>query len=62
MYVDCGMTKSYIRDIDIRNTLKEDILKKYIDDQNSRVVEEMGIMWGEGRVDISVINGELHAL
>lgn len=49
-----------MKDIDIRNRLKESLLKKYYLDNHSKVVEEMGIFEGVNRVDIAVVNGHLH--
>jgi hypothetical protein len=49
-----------MKDIDIRNIIKDSFFKKYYDDPNSRVVEEMNVCLGEARIDIAVINGSLH--
>lgn len=49
-----------MRDIDIRVKLKDTFLKKYIDDNNSRVVDELSVSYGHARVDIAVINGSFH--
>lgn len=49
-----------MRDIDIRNIIKDSYLKKYYKDSNSRVVEEMNVCQGDARIDIAVINGSLH--
>lgn len=48
-----------MRDIDVRNTLKETTLSHYYANENARVVEEMGIFQGDSRIDIAVINGSL---
>lgn len=49
-----------MRDIDIRNKIKETHLKKYYLDNDSKVVDELSICMGEARMDIAVINGHLH--
>ncbi len=49
-----------MRDIDIRKKIKYSFLKKYYEDINSRVVEELSVSYGDARVDIAVINGSLH--
>lgn len=48
-----------IRDIDIREALHKGELKGFHDDENSKVIEELGIMWGSNRADIAVVNGKL---
>lgn len=50
-----------IREADIRRSLERGILKSFCEDGESRVVHELGVMWGNSRVDIGIINGELHA-
>ncbi len=47
-----------IRDIDIRDKLKSGVLKSFYDD-DSKIIEELGILWGSNRADIAVVNGEL---
>lgn len=49
-----------LRDRDIRERLRSTELAVYRSDPLSRVVEELGIDFGQFRVDISVINGHLH--
>lgn len=49
-----------MKDIDIRNRLKETILKKYYLDGDTKVVDELGIFQGTNRVDLAVVNGHLH--
>lgn len=44
----------------LRQAVKTNVLAKYAQDQNTRVVEEMAIHHGAGRIDIAVINGTLH--
>jgi len=50
---------SGVRDIDIREALRQTTLKHYYGDGQSRVVEELGIEYGKFRIDIAVINGAL---
>lgn len=47
-----------MRDSDVRGAVRNWLWAKYADD--SRIVEEMGIWSGSVRIDIAVINGELH--
>lgn len=49
-----------MRDIDIRDKLKDTYLKKYFNDSNSKVVDELSVSYGTARVDIAVINGSFH--
>lgn len=47
-----------MRDSDVRAAVRDWLQAHYADD--SRIVEEMGIWSGTVRIDIAVINGELH--
>jgi hypothetical protein len=47
-----------MRDSDVRGAVRTWLQAQYTDD--SRIVEEMGIWSGSVRIDIAVINGELH--
>lgn len=47
-----------MRDSDVRAAVRTYLQAQYADD--SRIVEEMGIWSGTVRIDIAVINGELH--
>ena len=49
-----------IRDIDIRAVLKKELLKKYANDSDTLVLDELGIKHGESRIDMIVINHRLH--
>lgn len=48
-----------MRDCDVRAALRERLAHQHAGDDNTRVVEEMGIWSGTVRVDVAVINGEL---
>ena len=48
------------RDFEIRQSLNGSYLKKYRDDDNSLVLDELGLMQGLCRIDIAVINGIIH--
>lgn len=50
-----------IRDIDIRQHLHENTLAQRFKPSDTRIINEMGILWGEARIDIAVINCALHA-
>lgn len=47
-----------MHDSDIRGAVRHWLQNRYADD--SRIVEEMGIWSGSVRIDLAVINGELH--
>lgn len=49
-----------IRDKDVRRSIMATLLADYVDDPETRIVEELGIDYGAHRVDIAAINGELH--
>jgi len=44
----------------IRQQLKSKMLAKYVADPQSRIVDELGLRHGAGRVDVAVINGLIH--
>jgi hypothetical protein len=47
-----------MRDSDVRGAVRTWLRAQYADD--SRIVEEMGVWSGSVRIDLAVINGELH--
>ncbi len=47
-------------DKDVRQAVKNKILKAHINDPSTLVIDELGLDHGRNRVDIAVINGELH--
>ncbi len=49
-----------MRDPEIRDAVKNILLAPFFADPNTLIVEELGLRHGAGRVDIAVINGELH--
>jgi hypothetical protein len=49
-----------MRDRDLRGAVKQLLLTSSYSDPNTLIVEELGLLHGEGRIDIAVINGELH--
>jgi hypothetical protein len=55
-----AMAQPSTHDRDLRTLLLRLLAGSYGDDPTTVVVEEMGILWGDRRVDVSVINGELH--
>lgn len=48
-----------MRDLDIREALHSQLLSKYRSDPTTRIIDEMGILTGDFRVDVAVINGQL---
>lgn len=49
-----------MRDRDVRKALFEQELERFESDGQSRIVEELCLCQGDARVDVAVINGELH--
>lgn len=49
-----------MRDRDIRESLRRTELAPFLADAQTRVVEELGIMQGDFRIDMAVVNGVLH--
>jgi hypothetical protein len=48
-----------MRDSDVRRAVKTWLSANYADDDDTRIVEEMGVWSGTVRIDIAVINGSL---
>jgi len=49
-----------MRDSDVRAAVTGWLRGKHAGDPNTRIVEEMGVWNGSVRIDVAVINGELH--
>ena len=49
-----------MRDADIRRFLNLGVLANFRREPDTRIVEELGILEGESRIDIAVVNGILH--
>jgi hypothetical protein len=49
-----------MRDLDVRLALRRELTKQHLGDERTLIVEEMGIWSGSVRVDVAVVNGELH--
>lgn len=49
-----------MRDRDVREALRRKVFAEHIRDPNTLVVEELGIAYGEARIDVAVVNGRLH--
>lgn len=49
-----------MRDRDLRELVLNELYQKYQGDEDTRIVNEMGIENGASRVDVAVINGILH--
>ena len=54
------MSINRMLDKDVRQAVKDKILKAHINDPSTLVIDELGLDHGSNRVDIAVINGELH--
>lgn len=48
-----------MRDIDIRRALLDRLMRSHAADDDTRIVQEMGVWAGTVRVDVAVLNGEL---
>ncbi|MFD1981907.1 sce7726 family protein [Mesorhizobium newzealandense] len=48
-----------MRDSDVRTAVKAHLIRLHEGDDDTRVVEEMGVWSGSVRIDIAVINGDL---
>lgn len=49
-----------LKDNDIREVLLKYLNSRYADDGNTRIINEMGVLHGQSRVDVAVVNGILH--
>lgn len=47
-------------DSEVRDAVLSKLDRQYFGDRHTRIVEEMGIWSGSVRIDIAVINGQLH--
>lgn len=47
-------------DKDVRFAVRNKVIKDHINDPSTLVVEELGLNHGTNRIDIAVINGEMH--
>lgn len=56
----CCMAINKMLDRDVRQAVKNKVLKDHIDDPSTLVIDELGLNYGRNRVDIAVINGEIH--
>ena len=54
------MAISKMLDKDVRQAVKIKVLKDHINDPSTLVIDELGLDYGRNRVDIAVINGEIH--
>ena len=48
-----------MRDPDVRIAVREDLNLLHADDEDTRIIEEMGIWAASVRIDVAVVNGEL---
>jgi hypothetical protein len=48
-----------MRDSDVRRAVKSWLAAEYAFDDDTRIVEEMGVWSGSVRIDIAIINGSL---
>ncbi|NBC40450.1 sce7726 family protein [Corallococcus exiguus] len=49
-----------MRDIDVRHAIWEQLRAEHADDDDTRLLDEFGLEHGDVRVDVVVINGEIH--
>jgi hypothetical protein len=49
-----------MRDADVRKALHAGVLAQHHGSPDTLVVEELGLVYGDARIDVAVINGEMH--
>ena len=49
-----------MNDRDIRTVLKEDLMREYAKDNDTLMLDELGIRHGAARIDLVVVNHQLH--
>jgi hypothetical protein len=49
-----------MNDADIREGLKRKVLRHHLENQNTLVLDEVGLRHGAARIDVLVVNGYLH--
>jgi len=49
-----------MNDRDIRVVLKEELLRQYVNDEDTLVLDEVGLRHGTARIDLVVVNDRLH--
>jgi len=49
-----------MKDQDIRSVLKAELLRKYAGDDNTLILDELGVRHGMARLDLVVVNHRLH--
>ncbi|XSG81233.1 MAG: sce7726 family protein [Methyloligella sp. ZOD6] len=49
-----------MRDLDVRLALRRKVLADHVRDQDTLVIDELGLAHGAARVDLAVVNGWLH--
>jgi len=57
---DKSMSKTKLRDRDVRCALTQRLSDSFAEDPDTMIVQEFGIRHGASRVDIAVINGAIH--
>ncbi|HUA60212.1 MAG TPA: sce7726 family protein [Verrucomicrobiae bacterium] len=48
------------RDIDVRRKLRASVAAEFSHDPGSMIIDELGILEGECRIDLAVVGGQLH--
>jgi hypothetical protein len=54
------LPKRLIGDPELRKAVRHTLLASLCKDPNTLVIEELGLRHGAGRIDIAVVNGDLH--
>src|SRR5713226_6200533 len=49
-----------MKDSQIRDALKSDLLARYSQDPDTVIIDELGLRHGASRIDVVVVNGNLH--
>ena len=49
-----------MRDVDVRRAVHNKILRHHHGQDDTLVLDELGLLGGDTRVDIAVVNGKIH--
>ncbi|MEJ9216860.1 sce7726 family protein [Paenibacillus glucanolyticus] len=49
-----------LREVHVRAALLEELYLKYKDSTDTRIINELGINFGQSRIDVAVVNGIIH--
>ncbi len=49
-----------MNDVHIRRAMRRELLRQFKDDHQTIIIEELGVLNGASRIDLAVVNGNLH--